>query len=128
MSSTAHTSARTTEKSRLRAHDPVQGRRDMYAKPGRCNSNTGSAVGSSIASWSLAGCLQMQPDRSPPTADAGGTTRRWHSHGAAERSLQTAGRPQTCQLTSSRVRTRMRGGVAGDVEDKSPRPCADVSV
>jgi hypothetical protein len=34
---------------------------------------------------------------------------------------------QTCQLTSTR-RTRMPGGVAGDVEDKFPRPYADVSL
>jgi hypothetical protein len=53
-------------------------------------------------------------------------------HGAAERSLQTGWEspnlPADLKPSNRPVRTRMRGGVAGDVEDKSPRPYADVSL
>src|SRR6202165_2685584 len=68
---------------------------------GRCNSNTGSAAGLSIASSSPTGCLPKQQTgcRQQPAlvAQLGDGAQ----HGAGERSLQTAGSSQTCQLTST---------------------------
>jgi len=94
---------------------------------GRCNSSTGSEAGSSIASWSLTGCLPKQPDGLPPTAHAGGTTRRWRStwrcRTTSSNDWESPNLPVDLNPSNRPVRTRMRGGVAGDVEITSTPLC-----
>jgi RNA-directed DNA polymerase len=85
---------------------------------GPCSSSTGSEAKSSIGSWLLAGCLPTPPDGLPPTAGAGGTTRRWRSTWRC-RTISSNGwefpnLPADLNPSNRPVPTRMPVGVAGD--------------
>src|SRR5262245_40536799 len=94
---------------------------------GRYNSSTGNEARLSIASCLLAAYLTTLPDELPPTAGAGGTTRRWRSIRRCRMisSESWEVRPWQTNLNPSNrpVRTRMPGGVAGDADYlRAPMP------
>jgi hypothetical protein len=68
-------------------------------------------------------------DGLPPTAGAGGTTRRWRStwrcRTISSNGWESPNLPVDLNPSNRPVRTRMPGGVAGDAEISPPRPYAD---